>query len=386
MNAREKILLIGLIVVVGLPALFLGGRRWWWTPLMEYREQAAKLDLELAKVNADVEEFRAGQVRLNKARQRSLSKEDTEQAKQEYLMQYFVPMLKQSGLIVGTTSPGKTNEKLKVVTAIPGVTAVGHQKWTFTVHASGEMSSLVTALENMQKTPYEHRIKSMVLYRTDPAAATKANTKLNIDLTVEVLLVAGTKNKVGTMPKSDLAEPSPPDRQYAQIPTRNIFVGALPPIILPSEKEKTPTDKTTEEKKGSKPDLETLDYIYLTHTSPDEQIAYLYNRIYNKGETKLMAKDGSGYEYFRITDESGNYTFFRAKVLKVDLYKVYIQIKDEVYTMHLGRPLSEMTQYGFDRSTYDLEDEGLFDRDFMHAEMGKSKKNAKGKDNKGKRK
>lgn len=166
MNAREKLLLIALVGIVGLPGLFYGGKRFWWNPLMEYREQASKLQDDVDRVNEDVRRFREGQVNLNKARLRSLPA-SPEQASAVY-HKYLKELLIDSGLSVDETTPQNV-VKVKPAAPIPGVTAVGHQILPFTVRVNGELSALVTALEAMQKTPYEHRVKSLTVDRSEAA-------------------------------------------------------------------------------------------------------------------------------------------------------------------------------------------------------------------------
>lgn len=203
-------------------------------------------------------------------------------------------------------------------------------------------------------------------------------------MNIEVLLVAGTKNKPGSPLNSELIKALPDDRQYAQISMRNIFEGALPP---PAWVDKTPKETVKKDEKPEpeiEPSEETPKYVYLTHTSPDEQVAYLRNHLNDKGERKMMSTPGSGYDIFVLKDEAGEYTFFRAKVLKIQLREVFIQIKDEVYSIHIGQSLADMKLYGFGLSRIELEDDGLFDRAFMEEEMGKTKKTTK--DNKGKTK
>jgi hypothetical protein len=375
MNTREKILLFALIGVVGLPALIYGGKRWWWDPLREYHAQAAKLQEDVNAINLDLENFHDGQARLNKARLRSLPA-DVDKASAEYNLQYLQPMLLKSGLAVEQVNAGKSVQKMKVVTPIQGVTTVGHQILTFTVRASGELPALITALERMQKTPYEHRIKSLTIDRAEPANSKKQSNKLNIQLNIEVLLVAGTKNTTSTTLDPTLVQPGPENRQYAEISKRNIFVGALPPDPVKTKPGNTDYDPTEN----------TPQYVYLTHTSPDEQIAYLRNRVSDRPEIKVMAKPGSGYDTFVIRDEGREddkrrHEFFRAKVLKVEQRRIFIQIKDEVFTVQIGRPLSDMQIYGYNVSRIEMEDDGLFDPDFAKKE--KARLPADQKDNKG---
>lgn len=392
MNAREKILLVSLIVILGGGAAIFGGKRWWWDPLQAYNAKIDTLNDEVTKAQTDVLHFQMGQKKLAQARLKSLPAKP-EQAAPEYQLQYLMPLLIDSGLTVETTQQGTTSKNIKPVTPITGVTYVEHQIMNFRVLAHGELSNLVTALENMQKTPYEHRVTKLHVYRSE-AGGTKENPELKIEMEIEVLLVAGTKNTPGTPLRTDLATPPPENRSYAKIANRDIFVGPLGPIVVYKEGPKPPDVVVTEDdgpKGPVEPDESTPAYIFLTHTSPDEQIAYLRNRVYapvGSQEMKLNARRGSGYDTFKVTDEGGSFVFFRALLLRVEQRQIFIQIRDAVYTVAIGKSLADMNVYGFGESTYDLEDRGLFDRAFFKEEVEREKQEELAKqgkkDNKGK--
>lgn len=382
MNKREKILLAVLIVVVGGGFGGFGIMRWWWNPLLEYNAKIQTLSDEVGLKQADVDLFRLGQQKLNQARLKSLPA-DEYQASAEYQLQYLKPLLDESGLSVETITRGQTQRAMKPVTALQGVTTVNHKIMTFSVRAHGELSSLVTALERMQKTPYEHRTKTLTVYRSD-ATTKKGGNELKIEMEIEVLLVAGTKNTPGAPLHPELSPPTPADRLYAKIPKRDIFVGALPAEIV-YETEKNNGKPVVIVKKPvvpPEPEETTPAYVFLTHTSPDEQIAYMRNRVYQpvgSQEIKLDARKGSGYDTFKVTDEVGSFLFFRAKLLRVEQRQVYIQIKDQVFTVGIGKSLGDMQRYGYNKSVIDLDDEGLIDLEFMKVEMAKDKQDNKGK-------
>jgi hypothetical protein len=48
---------------------------------------------------------------------------------------------------------------------------------TFQVQVRGELGSLVKAMERMAATPYEHRIKSLSIERSETSTAKDAGTK-----------------------------------------------------------------------------------------------------------------------------------------------------------------------------------------------------------------
>jgi hypothetical protein len=197
-----------------------------------------------------------------------------------------------------------------------------------------------------------------------------------------------------------------PDRQYADIGKRNIFVGGLPPLP-PPEKKKKEEKKPPVVKKDPEPESPKQyyvpDYVYITTCVPELQTAYLRNRLFDSPTTKelpLMAKAGTGYDIFTIAGpetDIGRYIYFRAKVLKVELRQIFFQvgdgmdpdfIRDGVYSLQIGQALASAKFFSENYSKIDLEDLGLYSREFEKAEqklyLDRTKKNGKdSKDNKG---
>ena len=373
MNARERTLLIALVAILASGAALYAAKRWWWDPLQDYNKTIEKMTDENDQQDFKLATFQKERKKLALARMKSLSPK-SDQAAAEY-MAYLEPLLANSGLKVDDMT--KTSvQKVKVVTPIPNVKEVGHQIITFTVRVHGELGQLVKVMEKMQKTPYEHRIRNLTIDRVDPAAKKDASNKLTVLMIIETLVVAKSEPKTslppGIDPKSLLA-PTPPDRNYALIAEKNIFVGATPyrPDTDPRPTEDTPR------------------YIYLTQTLPEQQTAYLRNRIYRTAEMKVIANK-PGWDEFQITDEFGNYVFFRAKVLKVEQRQMFFQIgqsrdpdfpSNSVFAVQIGASLADAKDYSFNKSRIDLEDEGLYDKNFEMREAAKG--NQEHKDNKG---
>jgi hypothetical protein len=374
MNARERTLLIALVAILASGAGLYAAKRWWWDPLQDYNKTIERMTDEHEQQDFKLATFHKERKKLALARMKSLSPKP-DQAAADY-MAYLEPLLAKSGLSVDkmTTNPV---QKVKVVTPIPNVKEVGHQIITFTVRVRGELGQLVKAMEKMQKTPYEHRIRNLTIDRTDMAAKKDGSNKLTVGMIIETLVVAKSEPKTslppGIDPKSLLA-PTPPDRNYALIAERNIFVGATPytPDMDPRPTEDTPR------------------YIYLAQTEPKHQTAYLRNRIYRTGEMKVIANK-PGWDEFQVTDEFGNYVFFRAKVLKVEQRQVFFQVgrsrdadfpRNSVFAVQIGESLAEAKDYSFNKSRIDLADDGLYDKNFEMRETGEDQQDQT--DNKGK--
>jgi hypothetical protein len=373
MNARERTLLIGLVAILASGAALYAAKRWWWDPLQDYNRTIDRLADENEQQDFKLATFLKERKKLALARMKSLSPKP-ERAAAEY-MEYLEPLLVNSGLKVDDLNKASV-QKVKVVNPITNVKEVGHQIVTFTVRVHGELGQLVKAMEKMQKTPYEHRIRNLTIDRVD-AAKTDASNKLSVGMIIETLLVAKSDIKTSLPPGFDsksLLAPTPPDRNYALIAERNIFVGATPYAPEPD----------------TRPSEDTPRYIYLTQTLPDQQIAYLRNRIYRTAEMKVIANK-PGWDEFQVTDEFGNYVFFRAKVLKVEQRQMFFQVgqsrdadfpRNSVFAVQIGESLGQSRDYSFNKSRIDLEDDGLYDKNFEVRESTKDQHDQK--DNKGK--
>jgi hypothetical protein len=388
MNARERNLLIGLIVILGGGALLYAGNRWFLNPLQEYNATIAKLTEDNQTEQAKLALFEAEKKKLVVARLKSLPNNSAD-AIAEY-MNYLKPLLEGSGLVGVDLKPG-TAQDVKPLAANSSSNAKkpGHRLITFTVHAGGELSQVVKAIDLMRKTPFEHRIKNLTIDRKETSTAKSASTKLNILMSVETLLVAKTQSKPGMIPGFDpksylvydqvagrgfgptgwgtlaatvmhlQATRTYADRDYADIGRKNIFVGAIP---LPPEKEK----------KGLlKPNVDVPKYVHLIHLAPKEQTAYLHNRVYKKDDIKVMVQPKA--DVFTIIDDETGFRFFNAKLMKVESREIYFQVKDNVYQMHIGQSLSEAMARPLAIDLELLEVEGLFDSAWAERELAAEK-------------
>jgi hypothetical protein len=407
MTTRDKrflIILSSAVAGVGLIAFL--GLQWFWNPLQSYNTKIGGLRDDNEKLQADLELFFKEKKKLELAKLKSLpSKPD--QATTEYLS-YLKDALEGSGLRVETYTPSSPL-KVKPPASVPGIKDVGHQTLTFTVKANGELAQLVQAMEQMQKTPYDHRIKNLSIDRSDTSYGKDASSKLKIDMVIEVLLVAKTANRPGLPPglepkyllcdflpaRSGVpswgliasalafkqvkdAMPAPVYRDYADIARKNIFVGAVtikPPAPPTVAKEAT----------GPAPPPEKVPaYVRLIQTVPDLQEAYLFNRVYKSREIKVIARQRSGYEFFRITDENGEYVFFQAKALRVGPRDMYFQVKNMVYALHLGQTLDEAMRFPLtieEMDEMDLFD--FYDAAWAKEQMGNEKTKTSSKNKKG---
>ncbi len=361
MNARERILLIVLASILGGGILLFGTYQWFFKPLRELDKKIADMRDKRNDAHAQVDQYLEDRKTLELARARSLPAHAAD-AGFEYMTNYLKPLLRGSGLDKVQVSKSPTAVDLKFTPTIPGV-KVGHQVMTFQVHGEGDLSALVAALERLQRTPYEHRIKSLLINRADAAATSmELNPRLIIDMVIETLLVAKNTTKPGLPPGLDptwiavdhftarhgemplgwgllvsrlalqMSVPRPENRQYGQVADKNIFAGLIPykePSPPPPPSPKTPL-------------LDVPSYVWLT-TTTNQNEAHLRNIVYRSsrpgGEEKVMVKPG--YDTFQIVDEDTGYFFFRAKVLRIDDRAMYFQIKDEAFEWELRKNLAD---------------------------------------------
>ncbi len=403
MNPRERTLLFALIAVLVLGVGVLGTYYWFVVPLKNYNLKIAAMKDENLKQKMMVEDFNSGKKKLAIARLKSLPATPNE-ASSEYVS-YLHSVLGESGLKVEEVTPAQNAVDLKPVTNIPGIKTVGHKVLSFQVKSRGTMAQVVDALEDMRRTPYEHRIKSLNIDRAENSPKDE-NAKLIIVMIIETLLVAKTDNKAGMPPGVDVkfmfmdglmghmnapvglgqtvatlvlrqSTPVETDRKYAQIASRNMFVGKLPklPDITETKWIKEPYVAPPPQPPGPIPR-----FIRLTSIEPARQEAQYLNLFYRKDERKISAKENSGYNTFLIASDDLNYVFFLGKVLRVDNRDVFYQVKDKVFRWHVGDTLDSSYGEGANFLSIVVLDEFDLEPDMVWGkkELEKEKEKAKG--------
>ena len=105
-----------------------------------------------------------------------------------------------------------------------------HQILTFSIRAKGTLTALTKAAEQLRQVPVMHRMKQIVIDRAD--SKDKVG-KLNIQMTIEAMIVANTDNhpswKASSENTAKLIELNPSTRKFADIPLRDPFLGKVPP-------------------------------------------------------------------------------------------------------------------------------------------------------------
>jgi hypothetical protein len=359
MSPRERRLLIVLVTILALGGGAILGYQRFWVPLREYNTTIKKLSAENAKKDDELFALLKDRKHLDKARQMSLPS-NPDLAISEY-SKYLQPLLRNSGLELDSFQAPSAFDVKSSAPAVPGKKA-GHQVLAFQVRAKGELASLVKALEVLRKTPLVHRVKNLTVDRVDTSAKPRTD-KLNINMTVEAMVVSRaepraenpllpdsrlvalealltlqrgptglallpwTVGPTGPVARQQLAEQTG-SRRYADLPRKNVFVGALPAVVV-------------EKKEEPDADLEVTEFIRLETTNPSAREAFFRNLIFQTPATRVRAVPRSGYDTFRVTNESRSKTLIKAKVLRVDQRDVYFQVGEDVYGIHIGQTLSD---------------------------------------------
>ena len=166
------------------------------------------------------------------------------------------------------------------------------------------MAGLVTALDNLQRTPVLQRIKELTLrYQENAAAKGSPKDNLAIQMTMEAMIVAGTKPNFepALKPDTGLQLPSAAHpRRYADIAKKNIFIGLVPYREPP------------EDSIG----FRMAEFVMLDQVDAASKEAYLRFQLTQTKDMRL--KPMAGFDTILVMSEDGSKELVRGKVLRVD--------------------------------------------------------------------
>ena len=273
------------------------------------------------------------------------------------------PLLRKAGL---TLDDFKVTLPPEARTSASQKKTAQHQILMFSVRARGTLAALTKATEQLRLLPVMHRVKQVIIDRADPKDKTG---KLNIQMTIEAMIVAGTDNHPTWRPSAAtrelLKDSVLSERNLSDLPLRDPFMGKVPP---PPEK-KAPPPPSDPVPTG--PDQR--EFVRIDTILPNLQEASLFDLSRN-ATIRLRSKAKSGYDVFRITDEELGKTVVKAKVLRIDPRDVYFQVGDDVFSMHIGETLAEAMKKPMDQEEVEvLELTALIDPDFAKETAGTGK-------------
>ena len=107
-------------------------------------------------------------------------------ARVEY-KQYIIDLMRKTGILLEQFPQPPADTKSKEVLVSKNKQPI-YTALNFNVRAKARMANLVSFLQEFQKTPYMHRIKSMVIERTD-STAKKDSEFMTLQLVMEALVI-----------------------------------------------------------------------------------------------------------------------------------------------------------------------------------------------------
>lgn len=352
MTPRERMLtavILVLVVLAGGGFLFY---RLFLVPLDERNASILTLQQEIARKQDRIAQVIAERPKLERWRQLSLPA-DTDMARREY-EKYLTELLRDSGFEAGAFSVTPKPVDTKSSPAIPGK-GPAYTKLTFTAIGHASLGNVVKMLERFYRTGLLHQIKNISLQRPLTATGGQRREDLDLNFTVEALVLSGADNRPYLLPNlsrrvvaldgiaalcqapvglalgfwsigpagprgpGSLAEP---EREYTSVAAKNIFFG-------PTE---APSDRKADE-------VEATRFVELTDITQNDRRweAFLYDQ-YNNKKTRLRAEPG--FDTFRIQDATGE-TKLRGKVVRIDPRDVIFKVEKNYHSLHIGQTLEE---------------------------------------------
>src|SRR5438132_3689046 len=347
MNARERMLAIGVLVVVVLAGGGFLFHNLFLAPLEERKQSIVAMQQDIQKKEDRIHQIQADLPRLDRWRRLSLPV-DEKLSKRAY-GDYLSDLVRDAGFPPETTiqPPRQIDDK-----SAPAINKTPvYKKLDYNIQAHASLAHLVAFLEQFYHTGLLHQIKKLTIQR--PLTPGQQPTDLDINITVEALILDGGENRStllpGVSPKLQeldviaglrgaptgitlipwLGGPTGPlgpgtlarkTADYAAIGERNIFLGPTPPERKPDE-------------------VAVAQFVRLNHITHNDKRweAWLYNRYDNRW-TRLRAE--SGFDYFRILNDKGD-TLVRGKVVAIEPREVIFKVDDNFFSVHVDQTLEE---------------------------------------------
>ncbi len=154
-------------------------------------------------------------------------------------------------------------------------------------------------------------------------------------------------------------------RDYTLLDQKNIFRGAIPqpsPYIFlastlvgssanlawsTSLRKPLPPPPPPPPKKViiKGPDMRKYVYLVLISKTKDKEEAFLRNRATNEF---TRVRPTTGYNYFLVTDISGEHTILKGKVLQIDQRVMYFESLGKIFRMDIGKNIKEALEAPLD--------------------------------------
>jgi hypothetical protein len=197
MNPRERILAALLIGLIILGAGGFLGYKLFWQQRQDRLKLLDKLLKEKDEKQARLEQVEADRARLALWRELSLPA-DPEVARREY-EKYLTGLMVRHGFEPGTFSVTPRQLDTKSSPTLANKTPI-FTRLTFVVQAHPNMDSLVKMLEDFYRTGLLHEIKTLSILRPLTTTAQSRQGDLDVNMTVEALVVNGADNRAWLLP------------------------------------------------------------------------------------------------------------------------------------------------------------------------------------------
>lgn len=344
-NWKFIFITVGSIVIVGFVFL-----RFFWSPLQEHNKRLVLLEEEYSKQRGEFLTFLKEKKRLDRDRLLGLPR-DLAKGINQY-SHYFQKLLRECGFSGADVAPvaDTRNPAAAGNPALAGAATAkkaGHMPLTFLVRAQGDWPGVAKLLEQFQRTPLLHRVKTLIVEQQQTEK--DAPGKLVLNMTVEALVVNRNDqrpdNLWGLDPRLGLVDallamngqptgwfmvlrgqallvPEMPERSYAVLARVNPFVGGP---LTPE------TDYAEEERQ----DKERLAKTFLTLTLPSAQEAVLLAPTSADKSSSIKLAAAPGQDTFPIWDGK------KGKIIRVDLRDVYFSVDNDLYRIKIGQNLGE---------------------------------------------
>jgi hypothetical protein len=365
MTQRERRMAIILFGIVVAGAMFLTYQLI-LRPLREYDETIATLERETETADIQLRRIRQDKLLLERWRQMSLPTDpsrpgDASFGSREY-SRYLSELLYKNKFDVESFTPVDA----PVISTAPGKKPV-FTPLTYNVRAKVSLINFVKMLEDFQRAPVLHRIKSLTVARAENSvkARGRRDNNVTVQMAVEALLVSNSERRptnlfgvdhrllaldaltvlrrgpagialipsvlspTGPLGRRQMAKDTP-TRYYADISKKNIFLG----MPLPGE---FGDDELSARRLE---DIDVTRYTYLTDITLKDgrEEAFYYIRT-NKKKTRLRISPG--FNSFRIMDELEDSPVVSGKVLKIESRDIYFQVGNNYYSIHVGQSFAE---------------------------------------------
>jgi hypothetical protein len=199
---------------------------------------------------------------------------------------------------------------------------------TFIVQGQAALDSLVKMLEEFHRASLLQQIRSFSVQRPLQEKAGAPRGALDVNLTVETLLVNGAEKHEGLMPASSATKPhvlAEPSRTYTALAAHNIFLGSTP----------VSTSAQSEDAR------DVLGFVKLTTVSNNNGRrweAWLLDQGRKDGESRL--RTSAGFNEFSFSDRFDN-ILVRGLVLGIDENGVLFRTNGRFCHIGLGESLFE---------------------------------------------